>query len=60
MWVVVDTDGKPRNIRIKRPAGQGLDEKAIEALNKWRFTPGMKDGSPVPVLINIEMNFRLY
>jgi protein TonB len=38
----------------------GLDEKAIEAVRKWRFEPGQKDGWPVPVLVEIQVNFRLY
>jgi outer membrane biosynthesis protein TonB len=37
----------------------GLDEKAIEAVQQWRFKPGYKDGRPVPVMANVEVNFRL-
>jgi TonB family protein len=38
----------------------GLDEKALEAVRTWKFTPAMKDGHPVAVQINVEVNFRLY
>ncbi len=57
--IVVDTDGKAKNIRVVRPLGMGLDEKAIEAVGKWRFKPGQKDGHPVAVMANVEVNFRL-
>jgi TonB family protein len=57
--VVVDKDGNPRDIKVIRPLGLGLDEKAIEAVAKWRFRPGMKRGVPVPVYANVEVNFRL-
>lgn len=60
LWVVVDTNGLPREVGVTRPTGHGLDEKAIEAVKKWRFTPAMKDGKTVPVLINVEMSFHLY
>jgi TonB family protein len=38
----------------------GLDEKALEAVRQWRFDPATQDGQPVAVLVNIEVNFRLY
>jgi TonB family protein len=45
---------------VQRTLGLGLDEKAIEAVKTWRFEPAMKDGKPVAVAINIEVDFRLY
>lgn len=57
--IVVDPSGKARDIRVVRPLGLGLDEKAIEAVMKWRFKPGMKDGQPVAVQATVEVNFRL-
>lgn len=57
--IVVDTDGKAKNIRVVRPLGMGLDEKAVEAVGKWKFKPGQKDGRPVAVMANVEVNFRL-
>ncbi len=59
LTLVVDDQGRPQNLKILRRLGLGLDEKAIEAVKKWRFKPGVKDGKPVPVLATIEVNFRL-
>lgn len=57
--VVIDKDGNTRDIKVIRPLGLGLDEKAIEAVTKWRFRPAMKQGHAVAVQANIEVNFRL-
>ena len=57
--IVVDENGNPRDIKVIRPLGLGLDEKAIEAVQRWRFRAGLKDGKPVPVQANVEVNFRL-
>lgn len=59
LWLVVGADGKPRNIRVQRVIGHGLDEKAIEAVGKWKFKPALMDGKPVAVQINVEVSFRL-
>jgi periplasmic protein TonB len=57
----VDEQGLPTDIRVEKSLGYGLDEKAVECLNLFRFRPAMtRDGEPVAVRINIEMNFRLY
>jgi protein TonB len=59
--VIVDIYGNPQNPRVVRALGMGLDEKALEAVRKYKFKPAMKDGkTPVPVMINVEINFRLY
>jgi TonB family protein len=57
--LVVDSDGRARNIRVVRGLGLGLDGKAAEAVARWRFRPGTKDGYPVSVQATIEVNFRL-
>ncbi len=57
--VVVDERGNPRDLKVVRALGLGLDDKAIEAVQKWRFKPGYKDGKPVAVAAMIEVNFRL-
>lgn len=60
LWLVVGADGLPRDVRIQRSLGMGLDEKAMEAIRKWKFEPGRKDGIPVAVAVNVEVHFQLY
>src|SRR5262249_16153408 len=55
---VVAPDGWLKNIVIQSPVGLGLDEKAVEVAQKWRFDPAMKDGNAVPVAISIEVNLH--
>ena len=57
--LVVDEQGRPQNLRVVRSLGLGLDQKAIEAVEKWRFKPGMKDGKPVAVQATIAVSFHL-
>ncbi len=58
--LIVDAQGNPQSPRVVRPLGMGLDEKALEAVRKYKFKPAMKGGTPVPVMMSIEVNFRLY
>jgi protein TonB len=58
MRLVIDQTGTPRNVRVVRPVGMGLDELAVNAVRRWRFRPGMKDGRAVAVIANAEVNFR--
>jgi TonB family protein len=58
--VIVDSHGFPQNPRVIRSLGMGLDEKALEAVQRYRFKPATKDGKPVAVMITVEVNFRLY
>jgi protein TonB len=60
LWLIVDDQGRPRDIRVVRGLGFGLDTKAIEAVKQWRFEPAMKDGRPVNVQISVEVGFKLY
>ena len=59
LQVTVDENGVPQDIKVVRPLGMGLDQKAIEAVQQWRFKPTLLNGKPVPVSANIEVNFRL-
>jgi TonB family protein len=58
--LVIGADGSPRDISVTRPLGFGLDDEAIKAVEKWRFEPAHKDGQPVKVRVNVEVNFKLY
>ena len=56
---IVRKDGSIKIRKVIRSLGLGLDENAIRALKAWRFRPAMKEGKPVDVALNIEVNFRL-
>ncbi|MGD0741395.1 MAG: energy transducer TonB [Terracidiphilus sp.] len=59
--MIVDAQGNPQNVHVIRTLGMGLDEKAMEAVRKYKFKPAMKDGkTPVPVQITVEVDFHLY
>jgi len=60
LMIVVGKDGLPHDIRVRQSLGMGLDQKAIEAVSRWRFRPAMLDGQPVATKIAVEVNFRLY
>lgn len=60
LWLIVDQNGRPQQVKVARSLGMGLDQKAIEAVRRWTFEPAQKDGKPVAVQINVEVNFRLY
>lgn len=56
--LVVASDGQPREIRVARPIGLGLDQRAIENVRTWRFQPGTRNGTPVDVQVDEEVFFR--
>jgi len=58
--VVVGADGKPEEISVARPIGFGLDESAVDSIRKATFSPATKDGKPVPVLLDLVVEFRIY
>jgi TonB family protein len=57
--VVVQADGGFRDFQIVKSAGYGMDEKAIEAVRKWRFRAGVKDGNPVDVRVRVAVSFSV-
>jgi periplasmic protein TonB len=58
--LIVDAQGHPQNVHVVRSLGMGLDEKAVDAVKQYKFKPAYFQGHPVPVYINVEVNFRIY
>jgi len=58
--LVVDKTGHTRNVRIVRPLGWGLDDRAAETLSHWQLAPAVRNGEPVAVRLDVEVSFRLY
>jgi TonB family protein len=60
LWLIVDRNGHTKDIRILKPLGLGLDEKAVSAVHLWKFDPALKGTQPVDVQINVDVSFELY
>jgi TonB family protein len=57
---VIGADGKPGEIAVARPIGFGLDENAVAAIRKAKFSPATKNGQPVPVMLDLVVQFRIF
>jgi TonB family protein len=60
LLIVVTSEGRATDIRVRDGIGHGLDEEAVKAVRKWKFAPATKDGKPVAVQVAIEVDFHLY
>jgi TonB family protein len=58
--IIVDQRGLPQNVHVTKGVGHGLDEKAVEAVKKYRFIPAKENGKPVAVYMNVEVNFEIF
>src|SRR5436190_1392929 len=58
---VVMPDGSVGDVRVVRSLDSvhGLDDESVKTLKQWRFKPGMKDGTAVPVLVKVEISYTL-
>jgi TonB family protein len=59
LHIEVDTRGQAQNITVRQSLGLGLDERAIEAVRRWRFRPGYRNGKPMVTAALVHVNFRL-
>jgi TonB family protein len=58
--VAIDATGVAHIVRVVKPLEPGLDQNAVEAIEKWRFTPATKDGKPVAVQMEVEVGSSLH
>jgi TonB family protein len=59
--LIVDAQGNPQSVHVVRTLGMGLDEKAMDAVRRYKFKPALKDGkTPVAAMITVEVDFHLY
>jgi periplasmic protein TonB len=69
--LTVDAAGNPQNVRVARSMAEdvskkykkiavGLDDNAVAAVKQYRFEPAQFQGKPVPVEIQVRINFRIY
>jgi TonB family protein len=56
---VIDAGGHVRDVAVAQGLGLGLDERAIAAVEKWKFRAGMRNGKPVATAALIQLSFRL-
>lgn len=59
LHVLIDKDGNVRNIRVIKGLGAGLDEAAIEAMKKSKWTPAIQNHKPVAVWMSVPVRFKL-
>jgi len=57
--ILINEEGIPTDIEVVIPMGEGLDQSAVEAIQKWRFKPiNGPEGKPIRVLATIDVQFR--
>jgi protein TonB len=57
--IVIKSDGSVGDVKVLRGLGSGLDDRAITAVRSWRFSPARRLGSPVDVIVEVEVEFSL-
>jgi protein TonB len=57
--IVVRRDGSVGDVRMLKRLGSGLDQRAVDAVRQWRFAPARLKGTPVDVIVEVAVEFRL-
>jgi protein TonB len=57
--IVVRSNGSVGDVKVLQGLGGGLDERAIEAVRQWRFSPARRQGTPVDVIVEVAVEFKL-
>jgi TonB family protein len=57
LGIVINKEGRVRDIRVMNSAGMGLDVAAMEAVKQWVYKPTLLNGEPVEVVTTVEVNF---
>jgi TonB family protein len=57
--IVVRRDGSVGDVRLLRGLDRGLDQRAIDAVRQWRFSPAKRHGAPVDVIVEVGVEFKL-
>ncbi len=57
--IVVRSNGSVTDVKLLRGLGGGLDQRAIEAVRQWRFSPARRYGTPVDVIVEVAVEFKL-
>lgn len=58
---VVLPDGRVGDVvvTVSLDKTDGLDAEAVATVKRWLFRPGTLDGRPVPVIVSVELTFKL-
>jgi TonB family protein len=57
--IVVRGDGTVGAVKLLQSLGGGLDQRAIDAVRQWRFSPARRYGTPVDVMVEVAVEFKL-
>jgi TonB family protein len=57
--IVVRRDGSVGDVKVLQGLGAGLDRRAIDAVRQWRFSPAKRYGTPVDVLVEVAVEFKI-